>query len=121
MRVRKETVTLKATSWELERWRSAAYTARRDLPAFLIFAANTTTRYIRELGHQRRPDYVMIREEEKKKLGALLKAARESVEHLPKVYNSPIYGPRYVQGNLQKAVDEVHQFLNWYGEEYPCE
>jgi hypothetical protein len=121
VRVREETVILKATSWELESWWSAAYTVRRNLPAFLIFSANATARYIRELGHQRRPDSVMIREEEKKKLGALLKAARDSVEHLPKVYNSPIYGPRYLQANLQKAVDEVHQFLHWHGEEYPCE
>jgi hypothetical protein len=63
----------------------------------------------------------MIRQEEKRKLGALLKAARESVEHLPKVHQSPIYGPRYLQGNLQKAVDEAYHFLNWHGEKYPCD
>jgi hypothetical protein len=39
MRERKETVTLKATSWELERWRNAAHRVKRDLPRFLIFAA----------------------------------------------------------------------------------
>ena len=43
MRERKESVTVKATSWELERWGNAAYTAgRRTLPAFLIFAADLT-------------------------------------------------------------------------------
>jgi hypothetical protein len=121
MRERKETVTLKATAWELERWRNAAYRVKRDLPRFLIFAGDATARYIRELERQRRPDFVMIREEEKRKLGALLKAARESVEHLPKVHHSPLYGPRYVQGNLQKAVDEVYRFLSWHGEEYPSD
>ncbi|HEY0511888.1 MAG TPA: hypothetical protein VGH73_08290 [Thermoanaerobaculia bacterium] len=121
MRERKKTVTLKATLWELESWESAGRIARRDLPGFLIFAANATARYIRELYRMRQPDAVLTRQEEKKKLGALLKAARESVEHLPKVYHSPIHGPRPVRANLQNAVDEVYSFLRWAGEEYPCD
>jgi len=121
MRERKETVTLKATFWELERWRNAAYRVKRDLPRFLIFAGDATARYLRELDRQRRPDFVMIRETEKRKLGALLKAAREAVEHLPKVHHSPIYGPRPVQRNLRDAVEEVDRFLISRGEEYPCD
>lgn len=121
MRERKKTVTLKATLWELESWESAGRIARRDLPGFLTFAANATARYIRELHRMRQRDAVLTREEEKKKLGALLKAARESVEHLPKVYQSPIHGPRPLRANLQKAIDDVYSFLRWAGEEYPCD
>jgi hypothetical protein len=110
MRERKEAVTLKATTWELESWRDAARRVKRDVPASSSSRA-TPRPAIWELDRQRRPDFVMIREEEKRKLGALLKA------HLPKVHQSPIYGPRYLQGNLQKAVDEVYHFLNWHGEE----
>jgi hypothetical protein len=51
----------------------------------------------------------------------LLKAAREAVEHLPKVYHSPISGPRSVQANLRNAVEEVDRFLIGRGEEYPCD
>ncbi|HEY0557704.1 MAG TPA: hypothetical protein VGG20_25855 [Thermoanaerobaculia bacterium] len=121
MRERKETVTLKATAWELERWHNAAYRVKRDVPRFLIFAGDATARYLRELDRQRRPDFVMIRETEKRKLGALLKAAREAVEHLPKVHHSPIYGPRPIQRNLRDAVEEIDRFLIGRGEEYPCD
>jgi hypothetical protein len=121
VRERKETVTLKATAWELERWRNAAHRVKRDLPRFLIFAGDATVRYLRELDRQRRPNFVMIREEEKRKLGALLKAARAAVEHVPKVHHSPIYGPIYLQAPLQSALDDLSRWLAWTGEEYPCD
>jgi hypothetical protein len=120
VRERKETVTLKASRWEIQRWEEVGRRVRRDLPGFLVFSANATTRYLLELEHQRRPDYVRIREEEKKLLGALLKASRAVVEHVPKVYHSPIHGPVYLQGLLQKALDELSRWLAWHGEEYPC-
>jgi len=122
VRERKEAVTVKATPWELERWSSAAYTAgRRDLPAFLTFAANAAARYIRELDRQRRPDFVMERQDEKRKLGALLKASRAAVEHLPKVHHCPIHGPIRLQENLRRAVQAVDGYLQRSGEEYPCD
>ena len=121
MRERKETVTLKATAWELERWSNAARRVRRDVPRFLIFAGDATARYLWELDRQRRPDSVMIREEEKRKLGALLKAARAAVGHVPKIYDSPIHGRIYLQAPLQSALDDLSRWLAWTGEEYPCE
>ena len=120
MRERKESVTFKASRWEIQRWEEVGRRVRRDLPGFLIFSANATTRYLLELEHQRRPDYVRIREEEKKLLGALLKASRAVVEHVPKIYDSPIYGRIYLQAPLQKALDELGRWLAWTGEEYPC-
>jgi hypothetical protein len=120
MRERKETVTLKASRWEIQRWEEMGRRFRRDLPGFLIFSANATTRYLLELEHQRRPDYVMIREEEKKLLGALLKASRAVVEHVPRVYHCPVRGQLYLQGPLQKALGELSRWLAWHGEEYPC-
>jgi hypothetical protein len=123
MRERKATVTLKATSWELERWGNAAYTARRrDVPAFLTFAANATARYIRELDRLRSPDAVMTRQGEKRNLGALLKAAREAVEYLPpKPVERYLHGPLDVRRNLRRAIEAVDDFLQRYGEEYPCD
>ena len=121
MRERKETVTLKATAWELESWHNAAYRVKRDLPRFLIFAGDATARYLRELDRQRRPDFVTIREEEKRKLGALLKAARAAVSHVPKIYDSPIYGRIYLQAPLQSALDDLSHWLVWTGEGYPCD
>jgi hypothetical protein len=123
VRERKETVTLKATAWELESWRRAAYTARRrDVSAFLTFAANTTARYIRELDRLRSPDAVMTRQDERRKLGALLKAAREAVEHLPpKPVERYLHGPLDVRRNLRRAIEAVDDFLQRYGEEYPCD
>lgn len=120
MRERKESVTFKASRWEIQRWEEVGRRVRRDLPGFLIFSANATTRYLLELEHQRRPDYVMIREEEKRKLGALLKASRAVVAHVPKIYDSPIYGRIYLQAPLQAALDELSRWLAWRGEEYPC-
>jgi hypothetical protein len=121
VRERKETVTLKATTWELESWRNAACRVKRDLPRFLIFAGDATARYLRELDRQRRPDFVMIRETEKRKLGALLKAARAVVEHVPKVHHSPIHGRIYLQAPLQSALDDLSRWLAWTGEEYPSD
>jgi hypothetical protein len=121
MRERKETVTLKATAWELESWRAAAYTARRDLSHFLCFAASTTARYLRDLDRHRHPDAVMTRQEERRKLGALLKTAREAVEYLPpKPVQRYLHGPLDVRRNLRRAVEDVDDFLQRHGEEYPC-
>jgi hypothetical protein len=122
MRERKETVTLKATAWELERWRSAAYRVKRDLPRFLIFAGDATARYLRELDRLRSPDAVMTRQGEKRNLGALLKAAREAVEYLPpKPVERYLHGPLDVRRNLRRAIEAVDDFLQRYGEEYPSD
>lgn len=120
MRDRKESVTFKASRWEIHRWEEAGRrVGRKHLPAFLTFAASATARYVFELERQRRPDAVMIREEEKKLLGALVKAAQAAVEHVPKVHDSPVYGKVQLRGPLQKALDELSRWLAWNGEEYP--
>jgi hypothetical protein len=121
MRERKVPVTLKASRWEIQRWEEVGRRVRRDLPGFLVFSANAAARYLLELEHQRRPDYVMIREEEKKKLGALYTAAKAAVGHVPKIYDSPIHGRLFLQAPLQTALDELSRWLAWTGEEYPCE
>jgi hypothetical protein len=121
MRERKESIIVRATVSERQLWEEMAHRVRRDLPAYLTFSGNAMARYLLERDHMRRPDYVQIRQEEKRKLGALLKASRAVVEHVPKVYRSPIHGPVYLQGPLQKALDELGRWLAWHGEEYPCE
>jgi hypothetical protein len=122
VRERKETVTLKATDWELASWRVAAANFRHDLPRFLSFAANTTARYIRDLQRHRRPDAILARQEERRVLGALLKAAREAIDHLPlKPVPRMVHQPLDVRGNLRRAVERVNGFLLDHGEEYPCD
>jgi len=122
LRERKETVTLKATAWELASWRVAAVNFRHDLPRFLSFAANTTARYIRDLQRHRRPDAVLARQEERRRLGELLKAAREAIEHLPaKPVQRAVHEPLAVRSNLRRAVERVDGFLLDHGEEYPCD
>jgi hypothetical protein len=119
VRERKETVTFKASRWEIHRWEEAGRrVGRKQLSAFLVFSASATARYIFELERQRRPDFVMIREEEKKLLGALVKAAQAAVEHVPKIHDSPVYGRVQLRGPLQKALDELSRWLAWNGEEY---
>jgi hypothetical protein len=120
-RTKKESVTIQATGWELERWRNAACSMRRDLNGFLAFAANATVRYFQELDRQRSPDAVITREAEKRRLGALLKAARQAVQYLPKVIERPVHGPLYLQKDLRQAVEAIDDFLRHYGEEYPSE
>ncbi len=120
MRERKESIIVRATVSERQLWEEMALRVRRDLPAYLTFSGNAMARYLLERDHLRRPDYVQIRQEEKRKLGALLKASRAVVEHVPKVYHCPIHGPVYLQGPLQKALEEMGRWLAWHGEEYPC-
>ncbi len=120
MRERKVPVTFKASRWEIQRWEEVGRRVRRDLPGFLVFSANATTRYLLELEHQRRPDYVMLREEEKRKLGALYAAAKAAAGHVPRFHDSPIHGRIYLQAPLQSALDELSRWLAWTGEEYPC-
>jgi hypothetical protein len=121
MRERKESIIVRATISERQLWEEIAPRVRRDLPAFLTFSGNAMARYLLERDLLRRPDYVLLRQEEKRKLGALLKASRAVVEHVPKVYLSPIHGPVYLQGPLQKALEELGLWLALHGEEYPCE
>lgn len=120
MRERKESIIVRAHVWERQLWEEIAPRVRRDLPAFLTFSGNTMARYLLERDYMRRPDYVLIRQEEKRKLGALLKASRAVVEHVPKVYHCPIHGALPLRGDLQRALDELLRFLSQHGEEYPC-
>jgi hypothetical protein len=121
MRERKESIIVRATVSERQLWEEMALRVRRDLPAYLTFSGNAMARYLLERDHMRRPDYVLIRQEEKRKLGALLKASRAVVEHVPKVYHCPIRGPLHLQGPLRKALEELSRWLAWHGEEYPCD
>jgi hypothetical protein len=119
MRSKKEIVTIRASGWELERWHRAAQFVNRKLPEFVVFAADATARYFRELERQRRPDAVMTRETEKRLLGALLKAAREAIGHVPEVVVSHLQGERHLQADLRRAIEALQDFLCKVGEEYP--
>jgi len=122
MRERTEQVTIRATAGQLSRWESSARMFNRDLPRFIVLAADLYARRLREMHWQRvRRDPIGERLQEKVLLGRLLDAARAAVDHLPRSVDSHTYGRLNPKGDLQRAVQGVRDFLQETGEEYgPC-
>lgn len=65
---------------------------------------------------------MLARQEERRRLGELLKAARQAIEYLPaKPVQRAVHEPLAVRSNLRRAVERVDGFLMDHGEEYPCD
>lgn len=117
-RVKKPTpLTLQATTGQLERWRAAARHTGRDLVEYVAFAADWTYRYLREQARGRkRGDPVGFRMEEKRRMDAVLRAAKEAGKFLPRAFEC-IYGVRLdPAGDLEKAIHHLEQFWTEHGE-----
>ena len=119
------TVTLHPTEKQQVTWADAARRSGKPVRAFVMWAADWTAAYLREQeqqsgwGTSRRPDPIVHRLQEKRRLGALLQAARQALVHLPKPFRSPIHGSlQDPAGDLRRAVDAVEEFLRATGEEY---
>jgi hypothetical protein len=122
VRERTRQITLRATAEQFFRWESSGRMFNRDLPRFIVVAADLYARRLREMHWQRvRRDPIAERLEEKVLLGRLLEAARVAVQHLPKHVDTYMRGRQDPKGDLQNAVEDVLRFLARTGEEYgPC-
>jgi hypothetical protein len=119
--VNRHTVTLKVTGDQISRWDHAGRPFKRDVPAFLVFAADAVARYLREVERERsRPDPILFRREEKKLLEALVRAAKRARDYLPlKPFESPAgFGHRDPGGDLKRAVYAVEDFWERNGEAF---
>lgn len=121
LRVKKRyTIIVKATCSQVAYWESYGRMYRRDVPAFLAFAGDLFARYLRDALRERsRPDPVFFRREEKRRLEALVRAAKGLYQHLPAPFFSPISGERRDPGkDLRVAVEAVESFWEDNGEAY---
>ena len=119
--VNRHTITLKVTNAQIIRWDDAGRAYKRDVPTFLVFAADAVARYLRELERERsRPDPILFRREEKRLLEALVRAAKGAWDHLPlKPFDSPAgFGRRDPGGDLKRAVYAVEDFWERNGEAF---
>lgn len=124
MRGETRQVTIRASAWQVTCWESTArWTVKGgDVQRFIVCAADLLARRLREVNYQRGiPDLVAQRLHEKTLLGQLLKAARNAVQHLPKEAHCHTYGRLTPKQDLQRAIENVRDFLKRTGEEYPCE
>ena len=112
-------LTLRPTEKQQITWADAARHQGKPVRAFVMWAADFTAVYLRAQEQQARRDPIAHRLQEKRRLGALLKAAKQALTHLPKPFRSPIHGSlQDPAGNLRRAVDGVEEFLQATGEEY---
>ena len=112
-------LTLRPTEEQQMTWADAARHQGKPVRAFVTFAADFTARYFQEQESQAKRDPVVHRLQEKRGLGALLKASKRALEYLPKPFRSPIYGTvQDPAGDLRRAIDAVEEFLQATGEEY---
>lgn len=119
----RQSVTVRLSEEQAVRWSDAAYrNGRRSLPAFLAWAADWTARYFREQAVQeahRKGDPILTRLEEKRRLGALVDAAWHALDFLPSPSTYPISGAiRDPKGDLRKALESLHEYLDEVQEEY---
>jgi hypothetical protein len=88
-----------------------------SVPGFVMMCASWGAKYFPTQERAKCPDVIALRVEEKGKLAALLQAATQALQHLPPPFRSPIYGdPRDPAGDLQRAIDAVHEFQAKHGE-----
>jgi hypothetical protein len=112
-------LTLRPTEEQQITWADAARRSGKPVRAFVMWAADFTAAYLREQEQQARRDPIAYRLQEKRGLGALLRAAKRALAHLPKPFRSPIHGTlQDPAGDLRRAVDAVEEFLAATGEEY---
>jgi hypothetical protein len=115
-------ITLKPTQNQRATWTHGALTRGQDLRSFIIWALDHMARYVSEGYLQnlhRKDDPILLRLEEKKRLRALMDAAWHALDFLPPPSDSPVSGAiRDPKGDLRKALDALHEHLDWIQEEY---
>ena len=119
-RAQRQKVTVPATTDQLFRWGEAARRYQRDLPAFLVLAGELVARYLRDLHRSRsRPDPVLFRQEEKRRLEALVRAAKEAARLIPAQVPSPHFREgRDPAEDLRRVIGEVEAFWEQNGEAF---
>jgi aminoglycoside phosphotransferase (APT) family kinase protein len=119
-RSQRQKTTVAATADQLVRWGEAARRYNRELPAFLAFAGDAVARYLRELHRTRsRPDPVLFRREEKRRLEALVRAAKAAARSIPAPASTPHFLERHdPAGDLRRAIGEVEAFWEQHGEAF---
>jgi hypothetical protein len=116
-------ITLKPTQSQRTSWTHAALTQGQDMRSFLLWALDHMARYVSEGYLQslhRKRDPILLRLEEKKRLRALVDAAWHALDFLPPPSPCPARGSiRDPKGDLRRALDDLHDYLDEVQEEYP--
>ncbi|HEX4960912.1 MAG TPA: hypothetical protein VF173_08745 [Thermoanaerobaculia bacterium] len=114
---RQPTLKLSVSPGQLARWQRYARLAGKEVPAYLRFAAEWTGRYLRDRERGRsRADPVLFRQEEKRRLEALVRAAKGAYRLLPGPFLDGVW--RDPEGDLRAAVIDVEWFWQEHGEAY---
>ncbi len=115
-------ITLKPTQSQRASWAHAAMSRGQDTRSFIVWSLDYMARYVVEVYVQalhRKQDPILLRLEEKARLRAVVDAARHALEFLPPPSDSPVSGAiRDPKGDLRKALDALHEYLDEVQEEY---
>jgi hypothetical protein len=94
----------------------------QDTRSFIVWSLDYMARYVLEAHTQnrhRKEDPILLRLEEKKRLRALVDSAWHALDFLPPPSESPVSGAiRDPKGDLRKALDALHAYLDEIQEEY---
>ena len=116
-------ITLKPTQSQRASWAHAALSRRQDTRTFIMWALDYMARYVSEIHLQdfhRKRDPMLLRLEEKKRLRTLVDAAWHALDFLPPPSPCPVRDSiRDPKGDLRKALDDLHDYLDEVQEEYP--
>jgi hypothetical protein len=116
-------ITLKPTQSQRASWAHAALSRRQDTRTFIIWALDYMARYVSEVHLQdfhRQKDPILLRLEEKMRLRVLVDAAWHALDFLPPPSPCLVRGSiRDPKGDLRKALDDLHDYLDEVQEEYP--
>ncbi len=108
-------LTLQPTPEQLERWKAVAKHLHRDLPDYVAFAADWTYRYLREqIRMRKRSDPVGFRMEEKRRMEAVLRTARESKKFLPVAFETRNGISLDPAGDIDRAIENLEAFWAEY-------
>lgn len=115
-------ITLKPTQSQRASWAHAAMSRGEDTRSFIVWSLDYMARYVSEVYVQalhRKQDPILLRLDEKKRLRALVDAAWHALDFLPPPSTCPVQGSiRDPKGDLRKALDALHDYLDEVQEEY---
>ena len=118
----KQALTVRPTPDQAMTWADAARRLNKPVRAFMAWAADYMARYTLEVYVQelhRKADPILLRLEEKKRLRAVMDAAWQALDFLPPPSEYPLSGAiRDPQGDLRKALEALHEYLDEIQEEY---
>jgi len=118
----RQTLTLRLTPDQALTWAAAAVRLNKPVRAFMAWAADYMARYTLEVYVQdlhRKADPILLRLDEKKRLRAVVDAAWHALDFLPPPSKYPLSGAiRDPKGDLRKALEALHEYLDEVQEEY---